>query len=78
MTLLTFLGMVLLMLVLGFLIFRFLEVSDEVDGHVRSDGFRRTDRATRRTFREPDPDAGILGWSPEEWERSTRKFEEER
>ena len=33
------------------------------------------DDATRH---EPDPDAGILGHSPEEWERSTRKFEEER
>ena len=32
------------------------------------------DDATRH---EPDPDAGILGHSPEEWERSTRRGEEE-
>jgi len=60
----------------GYWAYRILDFSDEVDeGRVRSDGIRRTDRATRRTFREPDPDAGILGWSPEEWERSTRKGE---
>jgi len=33
------------------------------------------DDATRH---EPDPDAGILGHSPEAWERGTRKFEDGR
>jgi len=29
------------------------------------------------TSHEPDPDAGILGHSPEAWERSTRRGEKE-
>jgi hypothetical protein len=79
MTTLAFVVRILAVLVSGFVVFRALRFSDEVDeGRVRSDGIRRTDVATRRTFREPDPDAGILGHSPEEWERSTRKFEENR
>jgi hypothetical protein len=49
MTLIATLGGCLLALVLGFLIFRFLDVTEEL-GRVRSD-VRRTDQATRDRLR---------------------------
>ena len=55
--------------VAGLGIYAVMRATDEPMGRVTS---------WPRRFRASDPDAGILGHSPEEWERSTRRFEEGR
>ena len=54
MTTLAFVVAALVIVSAGFWAFKVLDFPEEVDeGRVLSDGIRRTDAATRRTFREP-------------------------